>query len=131
MLHSLIEPSWPKEVLDVAVVGISNWELDAAKMNRAVYLYRPDPGKLRERAGGGGGENTINLFFLLDIEDLFTTAIAIQAAFTSNNGQNDKLLKGLASAYMKYYEQQSKSNFHGIVSFLLFLYFYLLVYRTT
>ncbi len=26
-----------------AVVGISNWSLDPAKMNRAVHLYRPAP----------------------------------------------------------------------------------------
>lgn len=25
------------------VVGISNWSLDPAKMNRAVHLYRPAP----------------------------------------------------------------------------------------
>jgi hypothetical protein len=39
----LIEPAFPKEELDVAVVGISNWALDAAKMNRAIHLSRPDP----------------------------------------------------------------------------------------
>ena len=43
MLHGLIEPAWGKEQLDVAVVGISNWALDAAKMNRAIHLYRPEP----------------------------------------------------------------------------------------
>ena len=26
-----------------SVVGISNWSLDPAKMNRAVHLYRPAP----------------------------------------------------------------------------------------
>ena len=26
-----------------AFVGISNWRLDASKMNRALYLARPDP----------------------------------------------------------------------------------------
>ena len=43
VLHGLIEPAFPKEELDVAVVGISNWALDAAKMNRAIHLSRPDP----------------------------------------------------------------------------------------
>ena len=37
VLHSLLEP--PK----VAVVGISNWALDASKMNRGITLSRPDP----------------------------------------------------------------------------------------
>lgn len=36
VLHSLLEP--PK----VAFVGISNWSLDASKMNRAITLSRPD-----------------------------------------------------------------------------------------
>lgn len=39
VLHSLLE--FPK----VAVVGISNWALDASKMNRAITLSRPDPDK--------------------------------------------------------------------------------------
>ena len=37
VLHSLLEPP------EVAVVGISNWSLDASKMNRAITLSRPDP----------------------------------------------------------------------------------------
>ena len=36
VLHKLLEK--PK----VAFVGLSNWHLDPAKMNRAVYLVRPD-----------------------------------------------------------------------------------------
>ena len=37
VLHSLLEP--PK----VATVGISNWALDASKMNRVITLSRTDP----------------------------------------------------------------------------------------
>jgi hypothetical protein len=37
VLHEILEP--PK----VAVVGISNWALDASKRNRAINLERPDP----------------------------------------------------------------------------------------
>jgi hypothetical protein len=44
VLHGLLEPAYPKESLDVAVVGISNWALDSAKMNRAIHLSRPEPG---------------------------------------------------------------------------------------
>ncbi len=53
VLHNLLEPgcylnvlTWlgnGKDTPDVAVVGISNWALDAAKMNRAIYLARPEP----------------------------------------------------------------------------------------
>ena len=42
VLHSLLEPDFGKTA-EVAVVGISNWALDAAKMNRAIHLSRPDP----------------------------------------------------------------------------------------
>jgi len=37
VLHSLLEP--PK----VATVGISNYSLDASKMNRVINLSRTDP----------------------------------------------------------------------------------------
>lgn len=42
VLHGLIEPQFPKDSLDIGVVGISNWALDAAKMNRAIHLSRPE-----------------------------------------------------------------------------------------
>ena len=38
VLHSLLEV----DNNDIAFVGISNWRLDASKMNRAVFLARPD-----------------------------------------------------------------------------------------
>jgi hypothetical protein len=41
VLHGLLEPGNGQN-LNIAVVGISNWALDAAKMNRAVHLSRPD-----------------------------------------------------------------------------------------
>ncbi len=41
VLHSLLEV----ENRDIGFVGISNWRLDASKMNRALYLARPDPGE--------------------------------------------------------------------------------------
>jgi hypothetical protein len=39
-LHAELEPGYPAESPGVAVVGISNWALDAAKVNRAVLLSR-------------------------------------------------------------------------------------------
>ena len=37
VLHELLEPP------QVATIGISNWTLDASKMNRGISLLRPDP----------------------------------------------------------------------------------------
>jgi hypothetical protein len=39
VLHKMLDESQEGE----AVVGISNWALDPAKMNRAVHIYRPAP----------------------------------------------------------------------------------------
>ncbi len=50
VLHKIMEPP------EVAIVGISNWDLDDAKMNRAIILQRPEPNE----------------------EDLYKTAEAIQ-----------------------------------------------------
>lgn len=87
VLHALLEP--PK----VAVVGISNWALDAAKMNRAIHISRPDP----------------------DQDDLVQTAEAIQQGFV---GSKFRLFTGelssIARAYHKYYAEQPIQNFHGL-----------------
>ncbi|CAN0062103.1 unnamed protein product, partial [Sphacelaria rigidula] len=39
VLHKILDEAEKGET----VVGISNWELDSAKMNRAVHLHRPAP----------------------------------------------------------------------------------------
>jgi E3 ubiquitin-protein ligase RNF213 len=39
VLHNKLEIENRK----IGFVGISNWRLDASKMNRALYLARPDP----------------------------------------------------------------------------------------
>ena len=39
VLHEKLE----NENIQVAFIGISNWKLDASKMNRTLYLARPDP----------------------------------------------------------------------------------------
>ena len=38
VLHALLEPDYPKDRPDVAVVGISNYPMDPAKMNRGIHL---------------------------------------------------------------------------------------------
>lgn len=108
VLHSLLEPgdgTFP----NVAVVGISNWALDAAKMNRAIHLSRPEP----------------------DVDDLFETGKSLRLANTDRNGlgvsrtrsghhvsrrsyPDDKTLHCLAEAYQKYQGSQRYANFHGL-----------------
>jgi hypothetical protein len=91
VLHSLLEPGYPKERPDVAVVGISNWSLDAAKMNRAIHLSRPEP----------------------DVEDLFETGRSIQQ-LPEHDFASARLIRALATAYHDYYRTQSRPNFHGL-----------------
>lgn len=108
VLHSLLEPgdgTFP----NVAVVGISNWALDAAKMNRAIHLSRPEP----------------------DVDDLFETGKSLRGANSDGNGlgvsrtrsghqfswrtyPDDRMLHCLAEAYQKYQESQRYANFHGL-----------------
>ena len=89
VLHSLLEPENGKSP-DVAVVGISNWALDAAKMNRAIHLSRPEP----------------------TVRDLYDTGNAILHADSKTTGNID--LYCLAEAYHEYQSKQSHPNFHGL-----------------
>ena len=93
VLHSLLEPGEGK-LPDVAVVGISNWSLDAAKMNRAIHLSRPEPTK----------------------EDLYDTGYSLHYANSMDNSQQlgQEELQCLAEAYFEYQEQQTHANFHGL-----------------
>ena len=93
VLHSLLEPGDGK-LPDVAVVGISNWSLDAAKMNRAIHLSRPEPTK----------------------EDLYETGCSLHYAdagdLNKNLGKDE--LQCLAEAYFEYQDKQTHANFHGL-----------------
>ena len=108
VLHSLLEPgdgAFP----DVAVVGISNWALDAAKMNRAIHLSRPEP----------------------NVDDLFDTGKSLRDAgserttfgvprtrsghpYRRDAYPDDKQLRCLAEAYHEYQGSQKYANFHGL-----------------
>jgi hypothetical protein len=90
VLHSLLEV----ENRDIAFVGISNWRLDASKMNRALYLARPDP----------------------DEEDLKFTAMSIYNSICHGLRVNEKLIKDLASAYYQLKEHY-KTNFREYADF--------------
>lgn len=107
VLHSLLEPG-NGQLPDVAVVGISNWCLDPAKMNRAIHLSRPEP----------------------DVEDLFQTGQSIREAqlerriplvctsheysHTPTSYPDDYQLHCLANAYQEYQKAQRHENFHGL-----------------
>lgn len=86
VLHKLLD-----EMLDgEAMVGISNWSLDPAKMNRAVHLYRPAP----------------------TIEDLSLTA---EGMVRSANVKG--YLQSLAKGYDETYREQEHFDFWGLREF--------------
>ncbi len=95
VLHSKLEPG-KGELPDVAVVGISNWALDAAKMNRAIHLSRPEP----------------------PVDDLEETAISLHQANSESQQEIDtsakNVLNCLAVAYHEYQSKQGHANFHGL-----------------
>ncbi|KAH7446603.1 hypothetical protein KP509_01G064300 [Ceratopteris richardii] len=92
VLHPLLEP----DVKKVAVVGISNWSLDAAKMNRGIHLSQSDPG----------------------IDDLYQTSAAIFESYQSSSSLFlSDTLRRLATAYHKYQVQQTRADFHGLRDF--------------
>ena len=86
VLHKVLDEAGGNE----AVVGISNWSLDPAKMNRAVHLYRPSP----------------------TVEDLsFTAEGMVQSANLKG------YLRELARAYNEVYHGQDKADFWGLRDF--------------
>jgi hypothetical protein len=94
VLHSLLEPAFGT-TLDIGVVGISNWALDAAKMNRAIHLSRPEP----------------------DVRDLCITGQAVLSTFTVSEKDTEYMkerLEEVASSYYEYYKSQETSDFHGL-----------------
>lgn len=97
VLHSLLEPA-TGELPNIAVVGISNWSLDAAKMNRAVHLSRPE----------------------MDVDELFETGMSISSstALPAGGGRGMDISKttlvALAKGYFNYQCSQRVKNFHGL-----------------
>jgi hypothetical protein len=77
VLHSLLEPEDPK----LAFVGISNWKLDASKMNRAIYLSRPN----------------------LDRVDLIESGISILSYYCKDRNKNS-IIAVLAKTYFEFIE---------------------------
>lgn len=97
VLHSLLEPDG-EDQLNVAVVGISNWALDSAKMNRAIHLSRPD----------------------LNEEELFITGQSIMESVAGH--QNLEIIpKDFAKAYLEYIDKQPIKHFHGLRDYYSFV----------
>ena len=95
VLHSLLDKKEGK----IAFIGISNWRLDASKMNRGLYLARPDP----------------------DRKDLEFTAISIFKSICPFN-QYDGTIKNLAKAYFKLKDNYRQNmpeyaDFYGLRDF--------------
>ncbi|KAH3751737.1 hypothetical protein DPMN_186306 [Dreissena polymorpha] len=112
VLHNLLEPNG-KSFPNVAVVGISNWSLDASKMNRAVHVSKPD----------------------MDKEELFDTATSICQSFVESIKHKSAgmlgtqspskfhlsdisvELKSIAHAYLSYTDKLQFKHFHGLRDF--------------
>jgi E3 ubiquitin-protein ligase RNF213 len=102
VLHALLEKSDFESNDDVSVVGLSNWSLDAAKMNRAIHISRPEP----------------------DLKQLHNTSLEIFRSLSDGRTPNDTIvgvLQGISQAYLEFYTDQLKSinhkNFHGLRDF--------------
>ena len=107
VLHGLLEPA-TGELPNVAVVGISNWSLDAAKMNRAIHLSRPDM-DAKELFETGKSISSITATDESIKKTLFKRNSILEAYTIDEN-----TLKALADAYYKYQKEQTHENFHGL-----------------
>ena len=93
-IHSQLE--YDDNEFKIAFVGISNWKIDASKMNRCLTLSKPDPDK----------------------EDLILTADTIAKALDNTLANNYKnFIEALALSYYEYKKMTNKNklieNFHG------------------
>ena len=103
VLHSFLELDYKnkKNEEKIAFVGISNWRLDASKMNRGIYLnvFSPESNK----------------------KDMINTAYEISKVYSKSfitDENNKKLLEILSEVVYKYKlklnnEQDPNKNFHG------------------
>ncbi len=99
VIHSELEYDLNEGYKKVAFVGISNWILDASKMNRGMYLSIPDPDK----------------------EDIKMTSITIGQSYDEElTEENKALYENLGIAYYEYknylkkdHSQDGKDEFHG------------------
>ena len=93
----------------ISFVGISNWSLDASKMNRGIHISIPD----------------------LDREDNIETALTIAESYKENLTNSDILInffKNLGNTYFEYKKELKtninidwKKEFHGHRDFYFFV----------
>ena len=102
VMHSeLDENSWIKEEKEkIAFIGISNWSLDASKMNRTINIVVEDP----------------------DLNYIEETAKEIIRAININflEDRYEKIFKSISKAYLDYLDVQKKydkKDFHGFRDF--------------
>jgi hypothetical protein len=100
VLHSRLETEDDRP-LNVAVVGISNWDLDASKMSRAIQLSRPEP----------------------SLKELRQTAFKIIKASCGRDRLSDNVIthvNNVTESYHNFYTKEQAtihSNFHGLRDF--------------
>ena len=86
VIHSELE--YDDNTEKVSFIGISNWSLDASKMNRGIHLSIPEP----------------------DYEDLIETALAIAESYDIRLKSNYKeYFENLAKTYFEYKEKLSQN----------------------
>ena len=108
-LHAKLEIDEGNEDEKIAFVGISNWSLDASKMNRGIHISISD----------------------LDIEDNIETALTIAESYDKSLTDNDndkKYFEILGKTYFNYKKNLSKETkeewkkeFHGLRDFYFFV----------
>ncbi|XP_053389495.1 E3 ubiquitin-protein ligase rnf213-alpha-like [Mercenaria mercenaria] len=103
-LHPLLEYGYedddiPAEEKKVAFIGISNWALDPAKMNRGIFVQRDIP----------------------DCEELENTAKGICAVTLRIPDMHQKVIKPLAAGYLEVFDlavkSKAKREFFGLRDF--------------
>ena len=101
VIHSELEYDLNEGSKKIAFVGISNWVLDASKMNRGLFLSIPPP----------------------DQKDLEVTAFTIAESYNEKLAKdNIDLFKALANTYHDYKKELKtnyplKEDFHGLRDF--------------
>ncbi|CAG8532935.1 25732_t:CDS:10, partial [Dentiscutata erythropus] len=101
VLHSLLEPSYPAELPNVSVIGISNWRLDNSKSSRALIVQRPK-------------------FEQSDLIDTAKRLLEKNKLKTWNSFRSEKL-QALAISYLEYEKNQPIPNFHGLRDYYSFI----------
>ena len=99
VIHAQLDDALDEGKNIIAFVGISNWTLDASKMNRGMHLSIPEPSK----------------------EDTKKTAVTIGESYDVNLASKYKAFyEGLGLAYFKYkkylkrtHKKDGKEDFHG------------------